>query len=108
MTRTLGPLGAFHSSQLARAGVLSPRHPSVKQCHQSLTLDRQDLGVGALVPQLRRESVDVHLEVLVLCPRSDRTLNYFAHGLDRFTLPDAQAECVIVSGRMDRQGDVRR
>jgi hypothetical protein len=50
----------------------------------------------------------VHLEVLVLRPRSDRTLNYLAHGLDRFTLPDADAESVIVSGRMDRQGDVRR
>jgi len=55
-----------------------------------------------LLSELRRESVDVHLEVLVLGPRSDRTFNNFAYGLDGFAFPDANAELVIVGSCMDR------
>jgi len=47
----------------------------------------------------------MHLEVLVVCKRSDYTFDYFAYGVDRLAFPDANAERVIVGGRVDWQRD---
>jgi len=58
--------------------------------------------------ELRRETVHLHLVVLVVRPRSDGDFNHLAHRVDRFAFPDAEAESVIVRCGVDGQRDVGR
>jgi hypothetical protein len=55
--------------------------------------------------QLRLETVDVHLVVLVVGERSDHAFDHFAHHCDRLALPDADPESVIARCRVDRERD---
>ena len=57
--------------------------------------------------KLRCQTVDLHLEVLVVTKGSDQTLNELAHRLHRLALPDADAETVIIGGSVDWQRDMR-
>ena len=65
-------------------------------------------AISRLLSELRRESVHVHLVVLVVRPWSDRAFNHVTHSVDRFAFPDADAEAVIVGSRMDWQRNVGR
>src|SRR5688572_1040576 len=60
---------------------------------------------GVLLPELRREAVDLHLGVLVVAEQADRTFNDLAYRRHRFAFPYADAESVIACGCVDRQGD---
>ncbi len=66
------------------------------------------VAISRLLSELRRKSVHVHLVILVVRPWSDRAFNHLTHGFDRFAFPDADAESVIVGGRMDWQRNVGR
>src|SRR4051794_9839652 len=67
-----------------------------------------DALVSGLRHELRNESVNVHLVVLVVRPRADRTFDDLAYRVDGFAFPNADPELVITGRRMDRQCNVRR
>src|SRR5688500_8138897 len=62
-------------------------------------------GSKYLLPELRREAVDLHLGVLVVAEQADHTFNDLAYRRHRFAFPYADAESVIACRGMDRQGD---
>ena len=49
-----------------------------------------------LARELWREPINVHLEVLVVRPWTDRAFDHLTNGVDRFAFPDADAEFMIV------------
>jgi len=49
------------------------------------------------------QTVDAHLEVLVLTERSDHRFDEFAHSFNGRTLPDTDADPVIVRSGMNRE-----
>lgn len=65
-----------------------------------------DPARGRLLPELRGQSVDVHLEVFIFAVGPDHGFDELAHRTEGLALPDADPESMILGGRVNRQSDV--
>jgi hypothetical protein len=104
---------AFDGAQLAAVSFLA------RYSGRTLEAYRQDLRDffqwgpptrrrGSAAHQLRDESVDLHLVVLVVGPSADCALDHVADCVDGFAFPDADPEVVCARGSMDGERHVGR